>query len=114
MNNKAPALDWIEPPSGGMHKLHDRIARRKRRRFIAIGCAVMAVAAGTLMHVSLNVNSIEQPFDDLIARHAATKAGTRPPLRVIDGAALELPSPSSNARIYLVSTMPKEPPQGSG
>lgn len=114
MSNELPALEWIEPPSGGTRALHDRIARRTRRRFITVGCAFVVLTAGMLLQNTLNVPGQAQPVEDIIARDAANRASTRPPLRVADGAALELPSPSSNARIYLVSTVPDEPLPESG
>ncbi|MEX2498133.1 MAG: hypothetical protein WD397_04565 [Wenzhouxiangellaceae bacterium] len=114
MSNRAPALDWIEPPGGGMRALRDRIERRNRRRFIAVGCAVAALVAGALIQDSLNVHDRSQPFDEIIARQAANEDDSRQQLRVIGGAALELPSPSSDARIYLVSTMQEKTAPESG
>lgn len=109
MSNEAPALEWIEPPGGGMRALQSRIERRNRRRSIAVGCAMLALLAGALTRNSLNIHERSQRFDEIIVRHVENESRKRPPLRVIDGAALELPSPSSNARIYLVSTRQAEP-----
>jgi|SRR6056297_47112 len=114
MSNKAPTLEWLEPPAAGMRTLQSRIERRNRRRSIAVGCAVLALLAGALTRNSLNLHERSQPFDEIIARHIENESHSKPSLRVIDGAALELPSPSSNARIYLVSTLQGEPEPGSG
>ena len=114
MSNKAPALEWMEPPAAGLRTLQGRIGRRVRHRFIATGCAVVTLVAGVLIQNSLNVPVRGQPFDEIIARHAEKENSARLPFRVVDGAALELPSPSSNARVYLVSTLQGEPDPGSG
>lgn len=104
MNNRSPVLEWMEPPADGLRTLHGRMAQRARRRLITAGCAAIVVVAGTLLQNWRNVPGQGQPLDEFIARHSASEAGARPPLRVVNGAALELPSPSSNARIYLVSS----------
>jgi len=114
MRNEAPVLEWLEPPEGGLHTLRDRIARRARGRFVALGCAIVTLVAAALVRHSPEPPGPGLSLEDRIARHAATEAPPGTTLRVIDGAALELPSPSSNARIYLVSTRQEEPDSGSG
>jgi len=114
MSNEEPVLEWLEPPDGGLQTLRDRMARRARGRFIAGGCAVVALVAVALVRHSPEPSGPGPSLQDRIARHVATRDHPGTTLRVIDGAALELPSPSSNARIYLVSTRQEEPDSGAG
>jgi len=113
MSNRVSALEWIEPPAGGLQTLQDSIARRNRTRFIAAGCAALALVSGTLVHDWRTTIGTSPALDAALARHTENDTDISPPFRVVDGAALELPSPSSNARIYLVSTMPEKPPPES-
>jgi len=114
MSNEAPVLEWLEPPEGGLQTLRYRIARRARDRLIAVGCVVVALVAAALVRQSPEPAGSVRSLEHWIARHAATRDHPGTTLRVIDGAALELPSPSSNARIYLVSRMPEAASSESG
>ncbi|SRR6056297_2557046 len=114
MSNRAPALEWIEPPDDGLRALREKVVRRTRTRIIAAGCAGLALAVGALIQDWRTTTGRNPVLDDMIARHTVNDIDVRPPLRIIDGAALELPSPSSNARIYLVSTMPERVAAESG
>ncbi len=112
MNDRSPALEWIDPPHGGMRALQGRIRRRVRHRFVATASLVMLLAAGTLLQNMLTTAGPDRPVNEMIRQHAANKVTTTDSLRVIDGAALELPNPTSNARIYLVSSAPEQPLSG--
>lgn len=114
MSNREPSLEWMEPPGDGLRTLREKIVRRNRTRIIAAGCAGLALVVGTLIQDWRMTTGKNLAPDDMIAHHTMNDTDVRPPLRVINGAALELPSPSSKARIYLVSTMPDETAGESG
>lgn len=108
MSNREPSLEWMEPPGDGLRTLREKIVRRNRTRIVAAGFAGLALMIGTLIQDWRTTTGTSPAPNAMIARHTVNDTDVRPPLRVINGAALELPSPSSNAGIYLVSTMPDE------
>lgn len=114
MNDRPPALEWMEPPGDGLRTLSDKIVRRNRTRIVAASCAGLALVTGTLIQDWRTTSGTGPAPHAMIARHTVNDTDVRPPLRVINGAALDLPSPSSKARIYLVSTMPDETAGESG
>lgn len=109
-------LPDLVPPAGGLARLQLSVQAGQRRRFpqrpawwsLAIGSGALALL--TLIWLP-----------GVVAQHQRTMALTRAlqqalapalpagSIRVIDGAALQLPSEQANVRIYLVQSSPRPP-----
>lgn len=106
-------LPTIEPPAGGLARLQRRIASRaksepvfrvSRWAWAATACATLAVAAILIQPWVAR----QQRTHALAAALRTAMAPDQPSggIRVIDGAAIEMPSGQSNVRLYLVQSTP--------
>lgn len=101
-------LDLPAPP-GGLERLQRRLAsaRRapaRRARWLPVGAAF---ASGVLLLATLLPGAItrQRRTDRLIATLHEAIAPPADGIRVVDGAALELPSGNPTVRLYLVQSV---------
>lgn len=97
----------LSPPAGGLLRLQRSIADHRRvdhqwQRRIPLGAAL----AASLLLVSLlpGVIAQRQQTQQLISAMQASIAPSFPGIRVVDGAAIELPSTNPDIRVYLVQS----------
>lgn len=99
MSPEKRSMQWLEPPDGGLERVHERIRRRHRRRAAAAGLGAVALVAG----VVLGAPQFTGPpvSETLLARIEARES--TPEFRIRNGSALQLDAPGTDSRIYLVS-----------
>lgn len=96
----------LQPPPGGLARLHARVERAAvQRRPWLIGATGFAATAALALIWLLSGTSAQQRETTRLTRTLQTAVA--PPdngIRVDHGAALALPSGQANVRIYLVET----------
>ena len=107
-------LPTLQPPAGGLARLQRRIVSQEKHQhrfritdwaWAATACTALAVAA---VFIQPWVARQQRTHALATALHAAMTPGQRGSgIRVVDGAAIQLPSGQANVRLYLVQTAPR-------
>lgn len=106
-------LPIIEPPPGGLARLQGRIASRGQFRhashvnrwaWAATACTALVVAVVAIQPRVAQQQRTKALETALRQDISADSAGG---IRVVNGAAIELPSGQANVRLYLVQSVPR-------
>lgn len=104
-------LPTLQPPDGGLARLQRRVASKEKHqhRFRTTDWAWVATACVTLAVTAVFIQPWVARRQRAHALAVALRAAMMPDqpssgIRVVDGAAIQLPSGQANVRLYLVQT----------